>query len=249
MKDRFRFRIWDTEKKELIYDAEKAYDYMRPCSGVKIIGADCFGDVLENKRYIVEQCTGLKDKNRNLIYENDIIKITGDILPVDPTYMDCLFKAIWTDVGFCLETLNGKDGLDFCECWKYEVIGNIHENPELLEGHDDENRFKFRAWDKILKSYLKPVNFVDLERALKDKDILIEQCTGLKDKNNKLIYEGDVVFYGGVDLWWVVFREKYCSFELLRKDGKGVSMSSHKEMVVIGNVHESSELLERKKWE
>lgn len=131
-KDRFRFRVWDTEKKEMIYGAEFTYDYMYPCLGGKIIEENCFGDVLENKRYIVEQCTGLKDKNGRLIYENDIIKITEGVLPVDPKYVDCLFKAIWIDIGFCLETLNGKDGLDFCECWEYEVVGNLHENPELL---------------------------------------------------------------------------------------------------------------------
>ena len=125
-KDRFRFRAWDTEKKELIYDAENAYDYMRPCSDGKIIEADCFGDVLESKRYIVEQ------------------------------------------------------------------------------------------------------------------------CTGLKDKNGRLIYEGDIVFYSGVELWWVVFEEKYCSFELLRNDGNGLSMSAHKEMTVVGNIHENPELLEVK---
>lgn len=35
-------------KKEMIYGAEMAYDYMRLCPGGKIIEENCFGDVLEN---------------------------------------------------------------------------------------------------------------------------------------------------------------------------------------------------------
>lgn len=131
--ERLKFRVWDTEEKELIYDAENTYDYMHPCPGGKIIEASCFGDVLEDKRYIVEQCTGLKDKNDKLIYEGDIVKITGDVMTIPLKYMDCLFKVIWADIGFCFELLNEKDVPGFCECWEYEVVGNCHENPELLE--------------------------------------------------------------------------------------------------------------------
>ena len=81
----------------------------------------------------IEQCTGLKDKNGRLIYEGDIVKITGDVMTMPLKYMDCLFKVIWADIGFCFEMLDENDGLGFCECWEYEVVGNIHENPELLE--------------------------------------------------------------------------------------------------------------------
>lgn len=122
-KDRFRFRIWDTEKKELIYDAENAYDYMRPCSGGKIIEADCFGDVLANKRYIVEQCTGLKDKNGRLIYENDVVSCGHP----DIGYVK------WKDGGFWVSGWNYVIPWNFFTTHKWEVLGNIHENPELLE--------------------------------------------------------------------------------------------------------------------
>lgn len=135
-KDRFRFRIWDTEKKELIYNAENVYDYMRPCPGGKIIEADCFGDVLANKRYIVEQCTGLKDKNGRLIYENDIVKITGDVMTLPIFYEESKAFVKWDEDGFFLHFESGETERLFQECWDYEVVGNLHENPELLEANN-----------------------------------------------------------------------------------------------------------------
>ena len=132
MNDRFRFRAWDKQDKELIYEAENTYD----CQSYNghTIWHDNFACLLDDKeRYTVEQCTGLKDKNGRLIYENDFVKITGDVMTMPLKYLDCLFKVIWADIGFCFETINENDGLGFCDCFEYEVIGNIHENPELLE--------------------------------------------------------------------------------------------------------------------
>lgn len=78
------------------------------------------------------QCTGLKDKNGKLIWENDIVVTVYDGNQ-NPNYV-----VIWDkdDLGFL--ATNGKDHYETnfeylgC-CEEIEVIGNIFDNPELLE--------------------------------------------------------------------------------------------------------------------
>lgn len=76
---------------------------------------------------IVEQYTGLKDKNGKEIYEGDIV--------VNTYYDDGeMYIILWVDDSVAF----GMESLDDMELYKLpleslEVIGNIHENPELLK--------------------------------------------------------------------------------------------------------------------
>ena len=119
MNDRFKFRVWDIDKARYNTDDNFVLD---PDG---ILGEwDSIG-TYEEDGYIVEQCTGVKDKNGNLIYENDIVEQS----PSGNKY-----KIIWidTDCGWGLE--NAQTGfIRTMNCFvgdELEVIGNIHEQKE-----------------------------------------------------------------------------------------------------------------------
>lgn len=82
------------------------------------------------------QCTGLKDKNGKLIWENDImVAHLDDAYPEDETYI----RILWCGSGFCSKEKGSEEisPVDKFDQEHFEVIGNIFDNPELL-GRNDE---------------------------------------------------------------------------------------------------------------
>lgn len=137
MQDRFRFRVWNKEEKEMIYNAEFAYDGINYHSENFIernnndLHICCFGEYLEDKNYAIMQSTGLKDKNGKLIFEGDIVKFRN----IDNKYYIGTIKYTDEDVLFCLsyKNENNRDDWDYVSKYRLEVIGNIYENKSLLE--------------------------------------------------------------------------------------------------------------------
>lgn len=114
---------------------------------------------------------------------------------------------------------------------------------------------KFRAWDTKEKRYTDAEIFIsnhskiyrifwqELEPA-NDSEIIVELSTGLKDKNGKEIYEGDIVICSFGESGVVELRHgAYC---VVGDDITDMSNWKESAYEVIGNIHESPELLEAK---
>jgi hypothetical protein len=118
-----KFRAWNKENKSMI--TSKHYSVMfngeikPPSNKHQEWGID---------QFILMQYTGLKDKNGKEIYEGDI---------VIHHYFHETGTVIWqqSQSRYALEYLSDKKTQELfpIDTAMFEIIGNIHENPELLE--------------------------------------------------------------------------------------------------------------------
>ena len=120
------FRAWDKEKK--MWTNWKCYDnmfyFMDKNTGVWIRDD-------EFKRFILLQYTGLKDKISKEICEGDIVIWDNKIGYIGFLKQEMGYCIILKDTDFRLGHRNIGNGYDFNA--DIEIIGNIYENPELLE--------------------------------------------------------------------------------------------------------------------
>ena len=92
-----------------------------------------YGESYEVDEHTICQSTGLKDKNGNLIWENDIVKCLYNSYGENGVYIG---KVIYREDTCCFVDANS-ESTDY-EWWEEEkkVIGNIFDNKELLESEE-----------------------------------------------------------------------------------------------------------------
>ena len=125
MEDRYLFKAKRTDNGEWIV----GYLYRLSENNPPFIMLRKYGESYEVDEHTICQCTGLKDKNGKLIWEDDVVKGTwfdkgkshrhiGTV-----SYICCAYKVVGVKQYYGLhDELNGS----------YTVIGNIFDNPELL---------------------------------------------------------------------------------------------------------------------
>ena len=80
----------------------------------------------------VGQYTWLTDKNGRRIFEGDVVVIEADCIP---SFMLNRYVVVWDDDQAAYKLLKDNTIYDL-PMGRMEIIGNIHDNPELLGAHD-----------------------------------------------------------------------------------------------------------------
>ena len=140
---------------------------------------------------------------------------------------------------------------DHYKYMNYKVIVGTYGEWEKVK--DDENYTACSMWIEPEKvDYKCEAHWSHFEPY--HKDIKLMQYTGLKDKNGKEIYEGDILKVEKVDLAYIYYDEDRMAWGIKEInefyfDSPLLSENVSLELEVIGNIYDNPNLLEKGKEE
>ena len=120
-----KFRIWDIDKRKFIVNETDRLGCgdAKKCMSERVDFENNSVEINADESYILSEYTGLKDMKGKEIYEGDILFESSS---------EEYFKVVFENGSFRAEadgySLDLEDYDDICE-----VVGNIYENPELME--------------------------------------------------------------------------------------------------------------------
>lgn len=134
MNDRFKFRVWDIE--DCTYFEPRDFDdlWLNENAELRVGFYSDATQMIEDytDNVIIEQCTGLKDKNGNLIYEND--QVGFYVYGQDEEWHAQQGTVIWYNSCWGIETssrfIQFENELTIKNPKDIEIIGNVHEQAE-----------------------------------------------------------------------------------------------------------------------
>lgn len=139
-----KFRVWDKSYKQFLNEN---------CLYIKCNGKSFCGEpgltgyttnlysIQNSDSYVVQQFTGLYDKNGKEIYEGDILEYNKFLgFKNDSSVFSASYsQVIFNNGSFCADKIiygvigSGNLSNSCCHFWRFKITGNIFENPELLE--------------------------------------------------------------------------------------------------------------------
>ena len=120
-------------------------------------------------------------------------------------------------------------------------------------------KIKFRAWDKENEKMMKvsSLHLENKEISVKENGTFhlfrmqdLMQYTGVKDKNGKEIYEGDIVILNDAEEEnRCIVKYKYGSYILIDGDlRENLSNVEDRFLEVVGNIYQNKNLLKENRW-
>ena len=130
---KLKFRVWDKKYNKFVVSTD-----FNDGAGITLDGflswasESQFGNVQDPNRFIITQFTGLKDKNHREIYDGDILEVKDYDGWFDKVGL--YFNKV---VNFESKVFEEYESAGYISIQKdREIIGNIFENPELLNKNE-----------------------------------------------------------------------------------------------------------------